>query len=109
MARANRQELSVARRVVCHACSTALDTEDPIGRSARCAQCGAELRICLNCRFHDVSAYNDCAEPSAERVLEKDRANFCDYFSPGSAGTGAAASTCGKPDGLSELEKLFRK
>jgi hypothetical protein len=98
----------VARRVVCHACSTVLEQEDPIGRSARCARCGADLRCCLNCRFHDASAYNDCAEPSAERVLEKDRANFCDYFSPGT-GSDAAPSTSKGPDPLSDLEKLFRK
>ena len=93
-------------RVVCHACSADLEFEDPIGRSARCPRCSSELRCCLNCRFHDISSYNDCAEPSAERVLEKDRANFCDWFSP--AGDAATAGTA-KPDGLSDLEKLFRK
>jgi len=98
----------VASRVVCHACRVDLEFEDPIGRSTRCPRCSSELRCCLNCRFHDVSAYNDCAEPSAERVLEKDRANFCDYFSPSS--TAAAAIAAEKaPDRLSDLEKLFRK
>ncbi len=99
----------MASRVVCHACSAGLDFEDPIGRSARCARCGGELRCCLNCRFHDLSSYNECAEPSAERVLEKDRANFCDYFSPGAAGSGPALTPESKSDRLSDLEKLFRK
>jgi len=97
-------------RVCCHACSADLEFEDPIGRSQRCPRCGSDLRCCLNCRFHDIASYNDCAEPSAERVLEKDRGNFCDYFSPSGAG---AVEMMGKggasTDGLSELEKLFRK
>jgi hypothetical protein len=97
----------VAWRVRCHACKTTFDTEDPIGRSMRCEKCGGDLRCCLNCRFYDVSAYNDCSETSAERVLEKDRANFCDWFSP-SDGTNSAAAPAAS-DGLSDLEKLFRK
>jgi hypothetical protein len=98
----------VANRIVCHACSADAELEDPIGRSTRCARCGAELRCCLNCRFYDLSSYNECAEPNAERILEKDRANFCDYFSP-SAAPRTAAAPANKPDGLTELEKLFRK
>ena len=43
---------------------------------------------------------------SAERVVEKDSSNFCDYFTPAS---GAAS---GKPAGssaMSDLERLFSK
>lgn len=100
----------MARRFRCHSCSKELELEDPVGRSARCAACGSELRCCLNCRFHDTSSYNDCSEPQAERVLEKDRANFCDYFSPAAiAAAAAAAQAPAGNDKLSELEKLFRK
>ena len=100
--------MSMPRHVRCHACSTEFVSDDPIGRSARCEKCGSDLRCCLNCRFHDLSAYNECAEPSAERVLEKDRANFCDYFSPAAAGA-AGAGPAPAGDKLSELDKLFRK
>ncbi len=97
-------------RLSCHACSAGLEIEPPVGRSARCPHCGAEVRCCRNCRFHDLSAYNECSEPSAERVLEKDRANFCDYFSPGASGHGSCAPKAdAATGGLSELEKLFRK
>ena len=34
----------------------------------------------MNCRFYDEAAYNSCRESRAERVIEKDRSNFCDYF-----------------------------
>jgi hypothetical protein len=102
------------RRVVCHACSADLEVELPLGRSSLCRRCGSDLRCCLNCRFHDLSSYNDCAEPSAERVLEKDRANFCDYFSPLGQDDGheTVAAATGEPagrSGLDELERLFRK
>jgi hypothetical protein len=99
----------MAGKLVCHSCSADLELEDPIGRSARCPRCNSDVRCCLNCRFHDLSSYNDCAEPSAERVLEKDRANFCDYFSPSSAARSVGAPAASAGDGLSELEKLFRK
>lgn len=97
-------------RLRCHACSADLEVEPPVGRSARCPACGADLRCCRNCRFHDLASYNECAEPSAERVLEKDRANYCDYFSPAAGGAPAEAPPAGAAgDSLSELEKLFRK
>lgn len=94
-------------RVLCHACSADLEFDEPVGRSACCQRCGSDVRCCLNCRFHDISSYNDCAEPMAERMLEKHRGNFCDYFAPGGlSGTMAAKSSS---EGLSELERLFRK
>ena len=103
----------MASRVTCSVCSASAEFEGPLGRSARCGRCGADLRCCLNCRFHDLSSYNDCAEPSAERVLEKDRANYCDYFSargtvdagPPSSGSSSAAES----SPMSDLEKLFRR
>jgi hypothetical protein len=39
-----------------------------------------ELRVCLNCVRHDPRAAYECREPRAEPVLEKDRANFCEWF-----------------------------
>ena len=59
----------------------------------------------MNCRFHDPSAYNECREPNAERVSDRDRANRCEYFVPG---TGAGGE---KDDGAarSELDALFKK
>lgn len=51
------------------------------GRSESCPKCGADLHVCRNCRHYDERAYNACREPQAERVLEKERSNFCDYFS----------------------------
>jgi hypothetical protein len=93
--------------VVCHACGRGSQTAGIVSRAATCDGCGADLRCCLNCRFHDKSAYNECAEPTAERVLEKNRANFCDYFAPRSERKPETKS--GKPLAVGDLERLFSK
>ena len=50
-----------------------------------CDKCGADLHCCRCCRFFDPGSYNQCKEPSAELVREKDRRNLCDYFFPATA------------------------
>ena len=79
------------------------------GRAEKCAACGADLHVCLNCRHYDQSAYNQCREPQAERVLDKDRGNFCDYFDFAQgkrAGSGGSTNT--KQDALKKLDDLFK-
>ena len=99
--------MSESRIFACHACRTTVEIVGVVSRSARCEHCGADLRCCLNCRFHESSAYNECLEPSAERVLEKNRANFCDYFAPGTAEEGGRKPPA--PAALGDLERLFSK
>ncbi|MBE9504994.1 MAG: hypothetical protein IME96_12545 [Proteobacteria bacterium] len=64
----------------CYNCKKEINIEGKPGRRDSCPHCGTDLRVCLNCRFYDESSYNECREPVAERVKEKDIANFCDYF-----------------------------
>ena len=66
----------------CHKCSAEVDIANAssVGRREECSKCSSDLHACLNCKFYDQSAYNECREPQAERVVDKDRANFCDYF-----------------------------
>ena len=99
--------MSAAVELACHACGAGSTHAGIVSRAATCDACGAELRCCLNCRFHDKSAYNECTEPSAERVLEKDRANFCDYFAPRAPGAGRSEQTSGSS--VDDLERLFSK
>lgn len=65
---------------ICHACLKALEIKPPVGRQDSCVFCGSDLHCCLNCVFHAAEAYNECHESQAERVIEKGRGNFCDYF-----------------------------
>lgn len=50
------------------------------GRSDVCSGCMKDTRVCLNCRFHDPGSYNECRENIAERIVDKEKSNFCDFF-----------------------------
>ncbi|MBC7792671.1 MAG: hypothetical protein H7Z43_03100 [Clostridia bacterium] len=52
-----------------------------------------------------MRAYNECREPVADRVVDKERGNFCDYFTL-SARRAESAKT---DDARAELEALFKK
>lgn len=78
----------------------------PPGRSDSCSNCGASLRSCLGCKNYDKSAYNECHEPSAERVVDKEKPNFCEWFKFGPRSTGGAAS---KDELLEKAKALFKK
>lgn len=63
----------------CFQCKKEWEGDKP-GRAEVCSSCGADLKVCYNCDFYEPGAYNDCRESQADRVLEKDKANYCDYF-----------------------------
>ena len=54
----------------------------PVPRAASCDSCNADLHVCCQCEYFDKSKANACAEPIADVVQQKERANFCDHFSP---------------------------
>lgn len=87
----------------CFHCKRELDESARPGRGDACPGCGSDVKVCLNCRFYDRGAYNDCREPSAERVVNKDMANFCEFFEFGSGTAGAATE-----DPLKKLRELFK-
>jgi hypothetical protein len=64
----------------CYKCINDLGIKIPVGRREICPFCGSDLHCCHNCVHYNIGAYNDCREPQAERVIEKDRSNFCDFF-----------------------------
>ncbi len=67
----------------CWKCGAPLDEVVlPVGRTDYCRACRAEVHVCRMCRFYDLSKAKQCAEPIAEPVLDKERANFCGYFEP---------------------------
>ena len=66
---------------MCWYCGSAVVDADPIGRSARCPDCGKDLRSCRDCRFYLPGSRGDCAESQADLVADKERGNFCDWFS----------------------------
>ena len=117
--------------LVCWRCGTALsDLPVPLARLAECGNCRTELHVCRMCAYYDTSVAKSCREPVADEVNDKERANFCGYFTarprayaPGNerpAGAaqaaldalfGAPAPDPGEDAGAAarrELEALFR-
>ena len=89
----------------CHHCGNKLELARVVSRAESCPNCGRDVRVCLNCQFYDQFAHNQCREPQAELVSEKDKANFCDYFTPGERRAEQDAATAAR----SKLDKLFTK
>lgn len=94
--------------VTCFSCGTKTAFAGTVSREATCETCRAYLHCCRNCRFYDTAAYNECREPMAERVVDKEAANFCDYFVP--VADSEPARIAGAGTGAKEaLDKLFKK
>jgi hypothetical protein len=82
---------------------------ETIGRSLRCEDCGKDLRVCRNCRFFLPGARGDCSESNAEPPPEKDRANFCDWFSLDSKFRAPGAGQPKERDKASQAKSAFDK
>ena len=52
----------------------------PFSRYEECSTCKADLHACLACKNYDSAVADACREDRADFVLDKDKANFCDYF-----------------------------
>jgi hypothetical protein len=92
----------------CFRCGAELNFQDHTpGRRDSCNTCGADVHVCKNCSHYDPKAYNECKEPQAERVVEKERSNFCDYFVLGALrGLSGAES---KEAVFKQLDSLFKR
>lgn len=93
--------------LVCHHCGKSVETGETVGRRDDCPHCGWDLHVCYNCRHYDRSVYNECRETQAERVLEKGKANFCDFFSPSADKKTGGVSK--EDEAKSKLDSLFKK
>lgn len=91
----------------CHGCGTEIQVEGRVARSDECPSCARPLHCCRNCRFHDPTAHNQCREPQAEWVADRESANFCDYFEP-SAGGGAGIAEDRSTEARRKLDDLFK-
>lgn len=92
--------------VVCHKCGERMTFQERVPLREECPKCTEDAHVCKNCSFYDPKVYNECREPQAEVVMEKDRANRCEYFQPGKGGK---ASGPNKNDLLAAAEALFKK
>jgi len=93
----------------CHFCKTVLEDNLEVFRSTLCPACSKDLKICLNCVFYSPGDHWDCRETIEEAVREKDRANFCSFFSfmEVSAADGGQKSGISHEKARKEFENLF--
>ncbi len=92
----------------CFKCGGEVPGDQRVLREDECPRCGQDLHCCRGCRFYDPGVSNQCSEPQADWVADKERANFCDFFSfaDDAAPRGAASPGSGRARDL--WKKLFK-
>lgn len=93
--------------VFCFKCGEKNEFADRVPLRAECSKCGEDVHVCKCCEFYDPKVYNECREPQAEVVQDKERANRCEYFQ--AAGPGGKVSGNNKDALRSAAEALFKK
>ena len=68
-------------KTMCWKCGKNIEFSGQVGRGDTCPSCGFDLRSCKNCRHYSPGGYHDCAERMEDAPQDKERANFCDFFS----------------------------
>lgn len=91
----------------CHQCGAAVEVSEPLARDAECPGCGKDLRACVQCRHYDPALNNACRETMADPVVEKERRNFCEYFSFSREPFRRAKGSDRAADARARLEGLF--
>ncbi len=66
---------------MCYKCLKPLIVSAPISRTELCPHCGSDVRCCKNCKHYSLSSHFECKEHIQEHIVEKERSNFCDWFS----------------------------
>jgi len=95
----------------CHHCQREVQLLAALQRTDSCPHCLSDLKVCLNCRFYDASAPNQCREPQVDPVPDKEKANFCEFFVfLETGGPGVAAGASAERDrARSAFGSLFKK
>ena len=97
---------------VCHHCGKEVKLLSGLQRTDSCPFCISDLKCCLNCRFFDPGVSHECREPQADWVVEKSRANFCEFFEfreTSSLGRPGASSQASADQARAAFDSLFRK
>lgn len=94
--------------IQCYKCGKELSDSYKIlvSRSDTCSNCRCDIRCCKMCQFYDVKSYNECRESSADRIPDKEKANFCDYFKISGSYNDAEKQ---RQDALAKAQALFKK
>ena len=93
-------------QIICFHCQNLNSFESKIGFRDECMKCRSDLHVCKNCEFYDSKSYNECRETSADVVRDKEKANYCDFFSASKNGSSALDE---KAKLKAAAEALFKK
>lgn len=88
---------------MCWKCKKTIDVSQKIYRNTTCQFCGADLHSCRNCKFYDVGSHYDCRENISDLVKDKERANFCEWFSAKNIFASGDASASAARDAFASL------
>jgi predicted RNA-binding Zn-ribbon protein involved in translation (DUF1610 family) len=91
----------------CYSCGHQLDEKMEVFRTTLCPNCGKDLKVCLNCKFYSPGGQWDCRETIDEQVKDKDRANFCSFFSFKTGGSGKSEAESRHDKAKKEFNSLF--
>jgi hypothetical protein len=78
----------------------------PFSRFAECPGCKVDLHVCRMCRHYDRRYVGQCNHDFADKVLEKEKSNFCGHFKP----SDSAYEGGGEPEkekAQQQLDSLF--
>ena len=92
---------------LCHTCKQEIEVQPdiPVGRQDTCPNCLADLKCCMNCRFHDPGRQNECMEPFAPFIRKLDKGNFCHFFKYGES---TEVDDLEVMDARARLEDMFK-
>ena len=90
----------------CYRCNATLTIDGKVGRRDSCPKCGISIHSCKFCGFYEPKAYNECRETSADRVVDKEKENYCDFFMI--ASLSAKSVDEAKLDAKKKLDTLFK-
>jgi len=97
----------MAHNINCYRCGESLAALSlPISRQDECPGCGNYLHVCKMCKHFDAHVPRQCREDGAEDVKDKDRLNFCDWYSPSDAAFDAQRKEA-EDQARSALDALF--
>src|SRR5689334_15634548 len=96
--------------MLCFHCKKENTVTGKVSRMDSCSSCHSDLHVCLNCSFYDPFAHKQCREPATEVVRDKEKANFCEYFTPNQKTAIDGQITKSKSDDArSAFDNLFKK
>ena len=91
----------------CYFCKNEIELQGRILNKDVCSGCHRDLHSCVQCRFHDPGYHDQCGEPRAEKVRDREQRNVCEFFELG--GESQDRSNRETEKSRKALDDLFKK